>query len=102
MANGDDPYLIIEDDYFSDTGARCKSYGNHLNQQMSQYLSILDKICSEAIPSGAQHDALSAFAADVKILCGEHQNRLSSISDSLSTTCTNFIVQVDYDDQFLY
>lgn len=66
MANGNDPNLIIEDDYFSDTAARCKSYGDHLNQQMSQYLSILDEICSEAIPSGAQHDALSAFAADVK------------------------------------
>ncbi|KFI45888.1 hypothetical protein GA0061078_1678 [Bifidobacterium bohemicum] len=99
---GEDPNLVIVDNYVEGVGSGRKDYGLSLDDQMKQYLSIMDKVCSEAIPSGTIHDALVAFVTDIRTLYGEKSGKLSSISNTLSDTCANFIAQVDEDDQFLY
>ncbi|MDF7640057.1 hypothetical protein PT279_00355 [Bifidobacterium sp. ESL0784] len=101
-AAGEDPKLIIVDDFVEKAAKDYGERGDALDKAMKQYLSILDKISSEAIPSGAQHDALVAFASTAKTLYGGKSARLKTISDNLNSKCKNFISQVDQDDSFLY
>ncbi|WEV67565.1 hypothetical protein OZX72_00735 [Bifidobacterium sp. ESL0769] len=95
-----DPNLIISDEYTNEVGNTCRGYGNTLDDAMKSYLSLLDQVTSEAIPSGAQHDALVAFTNVVKQLYGGKTGTLEETSSTLQTTCEDFIAQVDSDDQF--
>ncbi|WEV74119.1 hypothetical protein OZX74_00685 [Bifidobacterium sp. ESL0798] len=100
MVMNSDPNLIISDDYTNEVGNTCRDRGGNLDDAMNSYLSLLDQVASEAIPSGAQHDALVAFTNVARQLYGGKTGTLKETSKTLQTTCEDFIAEVDADDQF--
>ncbi len=94
-----DENLIIDDDYVLDVGKyAAPRRAKALEEILTAYITILEEICAEAIPSGEIADSTAAFAACASLLKG----KLTEISDSIKTASGGFITAVNEADSYLF
>ncbi|WP_044088097.1 hypothetical protein [Bifidobacterium bombi] len=90
--------LFIDDSYVIETGKACADLGQKLEGDFDDFLKIMQDISSNAVISGATHDAAKAYLQTA----GSLKTQLSAISAEVDKACRSLITQIDADDQWLY
>ena len=90
--------LIIDDDFCRAMADYFVKQGEHLDQVISEYNSILETIRENGIKEGDVARALSAYISYSKKLSKQFGN----ISSIAKTHVNNFLTRVDSADQYLF
>lgn len=98
--NAPDNNLIIDDDYFSSVKNYCSKAGNGtIGQMLDSYISSLKKVKEIGILSGNEAEVIDTFI--------EYSEKISSskfdgIPNKFSSLCSNYITQIDEEDDYLF
>lgn len=90
--------LIVDDDYCKSMGEYFTRQGEQLDEIISEYISILNTVKSNAITSGQVSNALGTYISYVEKL----NKQIGNISVSAKSSIANFLSQVDAADQYLF
>ena len=90
--------LIIKDSEFLEAGRSFNAYCDVLEEVILQYKAILNKISTDAVSSGATHDALVRYS--------EYIANLETITKDIGKKCNSliysFIAEIEMADDYLY
>ena len=70
----------------------------YFEEIITDYIAILDKICTDGVVSGNVHDNLVVFKIYASLLSGQ----LDAILGMASRICTDFVADIDVADSDLY
>lgn len=90
--------LIIKDSEFTDAGKKFKAYCGVLEDVILQYKIALNIIITNAIPSGATHDAIVRYIEYIAKL----ENIAKGIGEKCNSLVTGFIAEIERADDYLY
>ena len=90
--------LIIDDDFCKSMGGYFASQGEHMENVITEYISILQEIRNTAITSGDVADALTAYITYVSKL----KRQMRNISSTVNAHINNFLMRVDSADEYLF
>ena len=93
-----DNLLKIEDEYCIKIKEYCSNKDEDLEEYISEYIAILERIQNCAIMSGDVSEALNEYLGLVKQLQGE----IGSLSMSVNTQITAFLSHIGKADQYLF
>ena len=90
--------LIIDDDYCKNVGEILSKQGQHMDEVVAEYISILQTIKDTGIKSGEVSDALSAYISYAQKM----EKQFGSLSETIKTQISNFLSQIDRADQYIF
>ncbi len=90
--------LIINDNEFHAIAKDVSAYENDVIESMKQYKDTLNSLSTNAIVSGATHDALVLFTMYVETSC----NMVEEVSQKFMTMEQKYISSIDTADDYLY
>lgn len=90
--------LKINDDEFYAYKTMINEMAGLLEEKLSAYMYIMQKVCNDDITSGNVHDNLQAYLEAVRLMEGQ----LLMLSSELSSNIDTFITEVDELDINLY
>jgi len=90
--------LIIDDEYIKDIGIYIKDFSSKLEAYLDDYVSILNKIKTDAVISGDISEKLEVFIQYSTTLNG----LISGVGTEINDTAGVFIEEVDEKDEYIY
>lgn len=91
-------YLKIKDSEFEEAGRSVSSFCNLLNEELVEYINILQSIYDNSIKSGDVHDALGLYIGYVSKL----ENIAVNIGEKNEYITDSYLDEIDTADSFLY
>lgn len=90
--------VIIDEQELREACRKLNTYSNNLEDEIRQYISVLNQVNKSAIASGELSDAIKTYTTYVRKL--QHQ---TTIVEQKTKDITNrFLQQVDSDDSYIY
>lgn len=90
--------LIVTDDEYEGLGGALVAYGNALDEQVAEYLRVLDHICSNILDEGRAAENLQTFTSYAQVVSGA----ITRVSSSMQQKCTDFVQAIDDADEYIY
>ncbi|GEM_PF-790556 len=90
--------LIVNDSDYESIADAYISIGTYLEEIITEYLSIIDKICMDGITKGNIHDNLLTFKQTATSLSGQ----IEAVTKIASKVCKGFVEDIDEADEDLY
>ncbi len=90
--------LIIDDDYCKQMGTYFDNQGEHLNEVIAEYVTILQTIKDTAIKEGDVSKALGTYITYAKKM----EKQIGILSETSKSQISNFLAQVDRADQYIF
>lgn len=95
-----DNNLIIDDSYFSSVKNYCSKVGNGtIGPMLDNYISLLEEVKKTGILSGAEADVIDTFIEYSKKI---DSTNFDVIPNNFSSLCSNYISQIDEEDDYLF
>lgn len=90
--------LIVDDGYCDALSTYVGARGEQLDAIIAEYITILQEVGSSGIISGEISEALGSYIGYAQMLSG----KIGSISTEIKKEISNFLEEVDEEDQFLF
>ena len=90
--------LKIDDEYINGMAEFLNSRAADLQEGINKYNEILASIRTDAIKKGQTAEALDTFISYAQNL----SEIVAELGDSAKTTCTNFLAEIDENDEYLF
>ena len=90
--------LIVNDVDYESMSEAYTELGTYFEEIITDYLAVLDNICSDGVTSGNIHDNLVTYKETVSQLSGQIEAALGIAS----RICTDFVSDIDEADGDLY
>lgn len=90
--------VIINEEELRRACSTINTYSNNLEDEIRQYISVLNSINKSAIASGEFSDAIKTYTTYVRKL--QHQTTI--VVQKTKDITNRFIQQVDNDDSYIY
>lgn len=75
-----------------------KNIGSVAQEKIGEYFTILETIIESAVPEGDVHAAIASFTSQASQL----KDLIGPLCDEIAGDCTNYVIEVDEKDQYLY
>lgn len=100
ICNAPDNDLIVDDDYFLSVKSYCSKAGNEtIGPMLNSYISLLERVKEIGILSGDEADVIDTFIEYSKKI---DSTKFDGIPNKFSTLCSNYITQIDEEDDYLF
>lgn len=90
--------LIVNDSDYESIGDAYTTIGTYLEEIITDYLSIIDNICTDGIKCGNIHDNLLLFKQTASLLSGQ----INAATKIATQICEDFVSDIDEADGDLY
>jgi dsDNA-specific endonuclease/ATPase MutS2 len=90
--------LVVADGEYGDLSANYENIGKLMEDKISKYYEILEKLLGNSIQSGEVHDNLAAFVSKATEISGV----VSQVANSLRNGNREYVESVDAADEYLY
>ena len=90
--------MIVVDEEYQAYASAIKDYGTVFEEQLSEYLRIMEHICENILTQGASASNLKAFATSLLSIDDGAQDLCSALSSADET----FLEAIDAADEYLY
>ena len=90
--------LIISDTEYEDFASKAKNTSAIAEEQLSEYMDILKTILDNAVTHGNIYNCLTLFYEKATKL----QEFVKPLGVDLNTSATEYLAEIDNEDQYLY